>query len=132
MKKILLDSHAVLKWIQEEAGARKVEDLLLAGKANRIELIMNRINLAEVHYLIIRRKGEIAGRKFMASFQQLPVRIATMDEEIMQSATAIKAKYSISFADCFAVAAAIRERATILTGDPEFKEVQEIVNIQWL
>jgi predicted nucleic acid-binding protein len=38
----------------------------------------------------------------------------------------------MSFADCFAVATAVREKATILTGDPEFKEVQEIASIEWI
>lgn len=35
-------------------------------------------------------------------------------------------------ADCFAVATAIRERAAIVTGDPEFKKVEKLVEIEWL
>ena len=48
------------------------------------------------------------------------------------SAAEIKAQHAISLADCFAVATAQRENAVILTGDPEFKEVAKLVEIDWL
>jgi predicted nucleic acid-binding protein len=44
----------------------------------------------------------------------------------------IKANHALSYADAFAVAAAIRESATILTGDPEFETVESLVKIEWL
>ncbi len=47
-------------------------------------------------------------------------------------ASRIKATYSISYADCFVVATALKENAPIVTGDPEFKKVQEIVTIEWI
>ena len=43
----------------------------------------------------------------------------------------LKAQHALSFADCFAVATAQRENAVILTGDPEFKNVEKIVSIDW-
>jgi ribonuclease VapC len=47
-------------------------------------------------------------------------------------AAKIKAQYPISYADCFAVATAIREKAVVITGDPDFKHVEKIVEIDWL
>jgi class 3 adenylate cyclase len=47
-------------------------------------------------------------------------------------AAKIKAQHSISYADCFVVATAIREKASIITGDPDFKHVEKIVAIDWL
>ena len=38
----------------------------------------------------------------------------------------------LSYADCFAVASALRHDACILTGDPEFKNVEQIVEIDWV
>jgi predicted nucleic acid-binding protein len=43
-----------------------------------------------------------------------------------------KAEYSMSFADCFALASAIEHRATLVTGDPEFKKVGHLVEIAWI
>jgi hypothetical protein len=39
---------------------------------------------------------------------------------------------TIFFADRFAVAAAQRENAVIMTGDPEFKNLDKFVKIDWL
>jgi ribonuclease VapC len=47
-------------------------------------------------------------------------------------AARIKAHHPLSFADCFAVATAARENAIVVTGDPEFKAVEKLVEIEWL
>lgn len=38
----------------------------------------------------------------------------------------------MSYADCFAVATAIKEKATIIIGDPDFKQIEKIVSVEWL
>ncbi len=39
---------------------------------------------------------------------------------------------AISYADAFLLATALREKATIVTGDPEFKKVQSLSPIEWI
>jgi predicted nucleic acid-binding protein len=41
-------------------------------------------------------------------------------------------QYDLSYADCFAVATAIKEKATVVTGDPEVRKVEGLVGIDWL
>ena len=36
------------------------------------------------------------------------------------------------FADCFALASALDRKAAIVTGDPEFKKVEHLVDIHWV
>jgi hypothetical protein len=43
-----------------------------------------------------------------------------------------KAEYPIAFAGCFAVAAAQSRSTVIMTADPEFKNVEHPVDIEWL
>ena len=38
----------------------------------------------------------------------------------------------LSYPDCFEIATACYERATIITGDQEFKLVEKSVNIEWM
>jgi len=45
------------------------------------------------------------------------------------SASKIKARHALSFADCFTVATAQRENAVVLTGDPGVKNVEKFVEI---
>ena len=47
-------------------------------------------------------------------------------------ASEIKAEYPISYADCFAAATAMNYHAVILTGDPEFKTLGDIVSVEWI
>jgi predicted nucleic acid-binding protein len=46
--------------------------------------------------------------------------------------TAYKAGHGISYADAFSAALAQSENATMVTGDPEFNSVTELVQIEWL
>jgi len=48
------------------------------------------------------------------------------------NAAKIKAEHPLSFADCFAVVTARKYNAVIMTGDPEFKRVEQLVEIEWL
>jgi ribonuclease VapC len=52
--------------------------------------------------------------------------------ELILDAAHIKAGHALSYADAFAVATAIREGASILTGDPEYKTVEDLVRVEWL
>jgi hypothetical protein len=44
----------------------------------------------------------------------------------------IEPPHSLALADCFAKVTAIRDNTFLVTGDPEFKKVQNMVEIEWL
>ena len=54
------------------------------------------------------------------------------DFPLILEASRIKACYPISYADCFVIATTLKEKARIITGDPEFRKVQDLVEIDWL
>jgi predicted nucleic acid-binding protein len=62
----------------------------------------------------------------------LPILLVQNDFQDVIDAARIKAEYPLSFGDCFAVATARRESAIILTGDPEFKKIEHLAEIEWL
>ena len=132
MKRILFDAHAILKWTQKERGYQKVKSLLLACREQSVLGYMNQINLGEVYYKTIRGVGLADAKKFLENFFRLPVSIILPDSELIWKASEIKAEYSISYADCFAAATALRYEAAILTGDPEFKKIETLVAVEWL
>ena len=132
MKVILFDAHAILKWTQKERGYQKVKSLLTACRDQSATGYMNQINLGEVYYKTIRAVGIDRAKEFLENFFRLPIQIILPDSELIWSASEIKASYSISYADCFAAATALRFGATLLTGDPEFKRVASIVPVEWL
>jgi len=132
MEAVLLDAHAVLVYLQDEPGAERVEELLLEAERGQVRLCMQKINLGEVYYPLMRRMGQEEADRFLETFRQLPVEILDPADELIWSASRIKAAHPISLGDCFAVATARREGAMVLTGDPEFEKVGDLVRIEWL
>jgi ribonuclease VapC len=107
-----------------------VEHLL---SAKDTPLLMNDINIGETFYILARERGLDKAEYFInAILPNLPItKIGNTLTEVIEAAK-IKAQYPISYADCFVVATAIRERAVIVTGDPDFKQVEKVVTIDWL
>jgi len=129
-QKSLIDSFALLAYLKQESNYQKVENLLSSKEA---QLLMNDINIGETFYILARERDLVQAEYFInAILPNLPItKIGNRLTEVIDAAK-IKAQYPISYADCFAVATAVREKATIITGDPDFKQVEKIVTIDWL
>ncbi len=132
-KKRLLDSYAVLAYLNKEDGYEKVRTVLANAQKSGLAVLMNEMNVAETYYILCRKRGHEQAEYFLDTvLAGLPVSIISNDFNAVISAAEIKARHALSFADCFAVATAHRENAFILTGDPEFKNVENFVEIDWL
>ena len=131
-RKQLLDTFAVLAWLQDEPSASAVESILQDAKRDGAELLMTLINLGELYYILRRSLSAIETRALLDMILDLPVRAIPVSEDLVWEAAEIKARNPLSYADCFAVAAARREGAALVTGDPEFRRVEGLVQIHWL
>ncbi|MBM4340010.1 MAG: type II toxin-antitoxin system VapC family toxin [Deltaproteobacteria bacterium] len=129
-KKSLIDSYALLAYLKQESNYQKVEHLLSSKEA---QLLMNDINIGETFYILARERGLDQADYFInAILPSLPItKIGNTLTEVIDAAK-IKAQYPISYADCFVVATALREKAVVITGDPDFKQVEKMVEIDWL
>ena len=132
MNSVVFDSHAILRFAQDEAGAERIEELLMASEDGKVQAFMSEINLGELYYITIRRLGTESAKRFLEQFARLAVERVPATWEIIESASEIKAKHALSYADCFAAATAIKHNATIVTGDPEFKKIEHMVKIDWI
>lgn len=128
----VLDSYAVLALLQREAGGRAVLEVLREAATGRAEVSMSVINVGQVLYLTERRRGAEAAGAAMAIIEQLPIRIVDTDKVWTLRAARVKAIYPVSFADAFAVALAREIGAAVVTGDPEFEAVRELVLVRWI
>jgi predicted nucleic acid-binding protein len=128
--KYVLDSFAILAYLTGEEGADVVEDLLNKAEKGEAKLYMNYVNLGEVYYIIFREKDVNEANKSMVLIKRKLIDFVQVDERIALIAGRVKATYSMSYADAFAVATAIVKEAEIVTGDPEFKNVD--VQVLWI
>ena len=128
----VLDSFALLAYLQDEPVASHIEKLLENAGKEKCRLFLSMINLGELLYITERRGSVARAQDALALIRQLPIEIVSVDEQTILAAAHIKANHAISYADCFAVATAIQENATIVTADPEFHSVESIVKVEWL
>lgn len=128
----VLDSFALLAYLQDEPAGAHIESLLDNAEKEKCRLLLSLINLGEILYIIERRAGVAKTQDTLALIRQLPVEIPVVDEQLVFGAAHIKANYAISYADAFVVATAMQELATVVTADPEFHSVETIVQVEWL
>ncbi|MEJ2487507.1 MAG: type II toxin-antitoxin system VapC family toxin, partial [Anaerolineales bacterium] len=113
-------------------GAQRVKEILYESTAGGTTTYFPLINLGEILYIIERNRGLEEAQTVLSVLRQLPLIILPADEVSVLAAAHIKALYPISYADAFVISAAQEIRATILTGDPEFDVVEDIVAIEQL
>ncbi len=130
--KYVLDSFALLAFLQGENGAQQVRNVLEHGRENAGTLFLSVVNLSECLYIVERNRGSACARQVWESLQECPIHIEPATERHALVAARIKASHRVSLADAYAVALALEQAATVVTGDPEFKEVEGLVPVLWL
>lgn len=131
----VLDSYALIGYLENEVFAELIQDLLLSARENQCKLFLHAIQLGEVYYITLREQGKQIADLAYARIKDFPVSlIDTINEDLLLSAASIKASFPLSYADAFAAATAQIHNAVLLTGDPEFKtlEANEIIQVRWL
>lgn len=130
--KIVVDAHALLRFLQDEEGAEIVEQHLKKAHMGEVNLYMSEINLGEVYYMTVRRIGVEPARVKLNEIRQLSLEFVPTLWSLVQSAAELKAEYAVSYADCFAAATAMDLEAVVMTGDPEFKKLARVIEAIWV
>jgi uncharacterized protein len=129
----VLDSFALLAYLNDESGADKIKKLFTSAQHQNTTLLINEINVGESYYIISRRRGQERADYFLETvLSWLSVDIVHNSFDLVIEAAKVKAVYPLSFADCFAAVTAARNDAVLITGDPEFKEVEHMIKVDWL
>ena len=129
----VLDACALIAYFRGEEGGERLASLVEA-KANR--LVIHAVNLGEVYYDFLRAGGEAKARELWARALLLPMEIRRdLDDEFVHRVGAWKVRYSISYADAFALALAEREGVPLITTDHhefDIVEADGTVDFFWL
>jgi ribonuclease VapC len=129
---LIFDSHALLKFFQKEKGHEKVTQLLEEIRKTGVFKYINAINLGEIIYSTKKEFGDQKKLEVLANIERLNFTILSIPNNLILQAAEYKAQYSLSYADCFALASAVEHKAILVTGDPEFKKVEHLVDIVWI
>lgn len=128
----ILESFALLAYLQGEKGMERVQSVLKDAEKSRCAILICIINLGEVLYIIEREKGLSKAHESLATIQQLPIEVIPVDNQTVLDAAHIKANHALSYADSFAVVCAQKSDGVVLTGDKEFESVRNLIRVEWL
>ena len=128
----VLDSWALLCYLEQEAGFEKIIDLFEKAVDSSTPLLMCIVNWGEVYYQVARKFGEQRADEVAQLIQTLPIALVDADKELTREAARIKATKRMAYADCFTAALARLKKAELYTGDHEFREVEKDIKVAWL
>lgn len=128
----VLDAFALTAYFEKEPGYEKVQELLTAAASDNRRLFLSTVNWGEVHYVTHRTYGIEQANTIALVIGTFPIEIVDVDLEIAKQAALFKVAHHLSYADCFAAALAKVKKSTLVTGDKEFKSLEDQIKIAWL
>lgn len=130
-KVYVLDASAMLRFVEDDAGAERIERLIKEARGST-PLLMSVVNWGEVFYHEWQERGEETARRTMANLERLPLDLVSVDLAQVMTAGELKAIHKIPYVDCLAAALAISHRATLVTSDRDFEKLGRRVPILWI
>ncbi len=87
------------------------------------------INVVEVHNWIAGTYGEEEANERVAPIERR-CHLLPVSKEIAIDGSRLKQKYGLSIADCLILSTAYRYSATLITGDSDFKKIDDVVMLK--
>jgi predicted nucleic acid-binding protein len=130
----VLDSWALIAFFEDEPAAEHVEKLLAQAAADKVKLLLSVVNWGEIYYNTMREVSQAAAEQQARDIAALPIEVVPVagDLVLARQAAIYKATHKMSYADCFAAALTKLKNCELITGDPEFKAVEQEIKINWL
>ncbi|MFQ6081937.1 MAG: type II toxin-antitoxin system VapC family toxin [Candidatus Aminicenantia bacterium] len=135
-KEYVFDSFAFITLVEKEKEFEKVLEILKKAEKKETSVYLSKINEGEIYYLIYKNRGASYAEKLRNDFKagEFPIEIVSSSDRRVEEASEIKAMYPISYSDAFAAQLAFEKNAVLVTGDPEFKALEEedLFDILWI
>lgn len=124
----LLDTSAIMTFLEDEEGAARVEDIL-----RHEEVLLPFLALLETYYITLQEQPMDVADKRYALLKQLPATILwDVDEPTLLTAGQLRAAYRLSLADALIAAFAVRHQAILVHKDPEIAALSGNVQLEAL
>ena len=106
--------------------------MMADAQEQAVPLLMTVVNAGEAWYIIARRTSKADADRTIKELRDLGIESVDADWNLAQRAGYFKSKNKMPFADCFAAALAKERAAHLVTGHPEFRQVEREISVLWL
>ncbi len=131
-KAFVLDSWAVIAYFEDEPAGGKIADLLASAHEAGIPVFISVVNVGEVWYITAREISVEDADTIVKELRDLRIQFEDADWDLTREAAWFKSQHKMSYADCYAAGLVKRKGAHLITGDPEFKGIEDQIKIQWV
>jgi len=129
----VLDSSAVIRYIDNEAGGDRVNAIFKACVKRQAEVCLSAVQWGEVAGNLRTRFGASQQKRILDSLIPMEVEIVPVSAERAVRAAELRVDRSISYADAFALDLAMDSADRVLvTADNDFKKVDDMARIEYL
>ena len=129
----VLDSSAVLRYIDNEPGADRIEEILSNCASLRVGLRISAVQWGEVAGSIRKRLGADEEMSVLSDVLPSEAEIIPATGERAVRAAAFRVDRKIAYADAFALDLAVESPDQVLvTADYGFKVVEDLAQIEFL
>ncbi len=127
----VVDAQPIVAFIRREAHWQAIAHLIRSSTRGETTLRLTAVNAGEIVMAAERALGALVAHRTLEAIQEW-TDIVEVDLELGARAGWFKLRGGISYADCFAAALAHRDGLPLITGDPEFRRVEDVIRIVWL
>ena len=120
----VLDTSALLTYIENEDGVAEINRILLETLDNRHTLYISVISGIEVFYISYQEQGANVAQERLHLLQDLPIIQEPVRTDDVTGIGTLKANHAMSFADCCIAGLAKQKAAILVHKDPEFEQVE--------
>lgn len=124
MKHVVFDSYALIALFRKEDGFEFVRDVLIKLSEGELTGSISVISVGEIYYMVSRKSNVKKAELAISSLLQFPIEIIDAGFELSLEAAKLKSRYKLSYADAFAAAISISQKATLITGDQGFNNLK--------
>jgi predicted nucleic acid-binding protein len=133
MTVFVLDSSAVLRFIDKEAGAERVREIFRTCAGGGDAVSISAMQWGEVAGVLRRRSGAPAQNRILESLMQLALQVVPASAERAVRAAELRIDRKLAYADAFALDLAMDSVDHVLvTADYDFKIVVDLAQIEFL
>src|SRR6185295_15058298 len=120
-KAVVLDSWAVIAYLEDEDAATRVADIIADSHDAQVPLLMTVVNAAEGWCIVARQTTAADADSSIKQLRDIGIQFIDADWGLAKEAGYFKSKNKMSLADAFAAALAKQRKGHLVTGDSEFK-----------
>ncbi|NBC64382.1 MAG: PIN domain-containing protein [Bacteroidetes bacterium] len=132
MQDIVFDTWPLMALFDNEPSAPEVEKIITDSSRGDFKLSLSVINLGEIWYSYARIFSEPFADELRVKIKAMNFDIISVNWQMTQIAARFKVAGGISYADCFAAALAKSKDAPLVTGDREFEQLKDEIEIIWV